>query len=178
MTVEGLEKRPLTSQSKLIGHLIGLAQTVEEVPRSRAELAQLRQGWIDPLRAARHVAPYLDDERDGADFYLIAKLFALHRKDEKGMTLGKAFQKLYEKKDKAESIEKRFLTVLSVPREQLDAHLRNAVTLLDSAGIGLDWGRLLSDIQAWEREGKPRQHQLARDFYYKPTQEEENSNEN
>ncbi len=150
---------------KLVGHLTYLAQTADKISESRAALAELRQALNDPLRGAKHVVPYLGSGRATDDekwFYLVASLFAHHRRHEKGKSLGDAFRRI---KDDSGSIESRFLALLSAPSAQLPDRLRSAVTLLESRDVPLDWNRLLSDVLHWDDNGKRRQHGLARDYY-------------
>ena len=150
---------------KLIAHLVHLAQTADKISESRAALAELRQALNNPLRGAKHVVPYLGTGKPTDDeewFFLVASLFAYHRRHEKGKSLGDAFRRI---KDDSGSIESRFLALLSAPAAQLPDRLRSAVTLLDARDVPLDWHRLLSDVLHWDSPGKRRQHALARDFY-------------
>jgi CRISPR type I-E-associated protein CasB/Cse2 len=151
---------------RLVRHLIYLADTVDSVPESRAALAELRRGLTEPLRIARHVVPYLPEGRFSPDretwLYFIASLFALHRNHADGVSLGSAFRHM---KGDSDSIEGRFLALLSAKPDHLDTHLRHAIRLLASRGVPLDWYRLANDIVHWDDEGKRKQHQLARDFY-------------
>ena len=150
----------------LVAHLRYLAANTDKISECRAALAELRQGVQNPIRAARHVAPYLG-ERDQPDeewFYQVASLFALHRVHAERVTLGDAFRRM---NDDSGSVEKRFLSLLSARKEQLPDHLRHAVSLLKAREIPLDWERLLYDVKGWDREGKPVQRYLARRFYRK-----------
>jgi CRISPR type I-E-associated protein CasB/Cse2 len=155
----------LDQRVKRLGdRLIELARTSDTRSESRAALAELRQAFHNPLRAAKHVVPCFgnEDRDDEHWFYLIASLFALQRNHTAGVSLGSAFRQI---KDDSGSIEGRFVALLSAPADQLPERLRSAVTLLESRKVGLDWYRLLSDVLGWEWEGKPKQRALARDFY-------------
>jgi CRISPR system Cascade subunit CasB len=156
--------------SRLVEHLIDLARTADQRSESRAALADLRHGAEDPLRMAKHVAPYLpppnsaSDEEKETRLYVLASIFAWHRNHAKDMSLGKAFRTLMSKRD-SDSIEGRFLALLAASSDQLETHLRNAVRLLASDNIPLDWHRLKDDVLHWDDEDRRRQRSLARDFY-------------
>lgn len=149
----------------MIAHLVHLAQTADKISESRAALAELRQALNNPLRGAKHVVPSLGTGRATEDekwFFLIASLFAYHRRHEPGNSLGDAFRRI---KDDSGSIESRFLGLLAAPSAQLPDRLRSVVTLLNARDVPLDWQRLLNDVLYWDSPGKRRQHALARDFY-------------
>lgn len=148
--------------------LLFWARTSDEISASRAALAELRHALPERerLRAAPYVAPFLgaNDARDEHWFYLVAALFATHRLHAPGRSLGHAFRAL---KDKSDGMETRFLHLLSADERRLPDLLRHAVSLLaaQSPPVPLDWYKLLEHVLGWNAPDKPRQHQLARDFY-------------
>jgi CRISPR system Cascade subunit CasB len=151
-------------EERLINWLIVRASQVNDLPEARAAMAELRHGLEDPLRIARHVAPYLEGvpEKNAPWLYTLASLFAWHRRHEKGLSLGKAFRAL---RDDSGGAERRFLALIAARPDQLEDHLRYAIRLLASKGIALDWHELTKDVLNWDRPDKGRQHRLARDFY-------------
>jgi len=153
----------------IIDSLIELARTSDIKSSSRAALAELRRAVADPLRAAPYVAPYLGEPRyDGKPerlekwSYIVAGLFAIHRKHSRGVSLGSAFKQI---NAKSGSIEPRFLQLLTTDERRLEDLLRHAIRLLAANDVAIDWYRLLDDILWWNSDDKRRQHQLARDFY-------------
>lgn len=169
---EKAERKPTWNSDlrvkRLVNHLLHLAQTADSKAQSRAALAELRQATMNPLRAARHVAPYLGSSdkisEDEHIFYTVAGLFAIHRKHQDKMSLGKAFRRI---NDESGSIEKRFFALLAADAEQLEDHVRHAVRLLASKDVPLDWHRLTEDMLGWDKPNKPVQMKLAREFYSK-----------
>ena len=156
---------------QLVAHLEYIAGSADKVSSSRAALAELRQAIKDPLRGAKHVAPYLgyENKPDELWFYRIASLFALHRKHQTGVSLGDAFRRVSDDRG-SDSIEGRFLALLSASSDQLFDRLIGAVTLLKADEQPLDWCRVLDDVLGWGRPEKPRQQRLARDYYRAPAE--------
>ena len=153
----------------MVDHLLHLARTADTISASRAGLAELRQAIDDPLRGAKHVAPYLGSvtRADEYRFFEVASLFALHRKHQDGVSLGDALRRSKDKRG-SDSIEGRFVALISTSPDHLYDRLRQAVTLLKADEIPLDWHRLLNDVLHWDRADKRFQHALARDFYRAP----------
>lgn len=151
---------------RLVRHLDHLANSADKISASRAALAELRQAIKDPMRGAKHIVPYLGqkNQHDEEWFYRIASLFAMHRKHQSDVSLGTAFRRVSEKRG-SDSIEGRFLALLSASPDQLFDRLVGAVTLLKADEQPLDWCKLLDDARLWDRPGKRRQHALARDYY-------------
>jgi CRISPR system Cascade subunit CasB len=154
----------------LVDELIRLAATSDELSDSRAALAELRRGFQNPIRAARHVARFVPEPKTRADegreerYYWVATLFAWHKLHKPGISLGHAFRSI---KDKSDSVERRFFMLLTLPSENLPERLGQAVRLLKSNEVPLDWHRLLDDVLRWDDIKKPRQFRLAKDFFSK-----------
>ncbi len=150
----------------LVGALLRLAATTNKLSESRAALAELRHALPERerLRAAPYVAPFLGNTAQANEhwFYLVACLFATHPNHKPGQSLGHAFRAI---KDKSGGMETRFLHLLSADPRRLPDLLRPAVALLAAHDVPLDWYCLLDDILHWDTRNKPRQHELARDFY-------------
>ncbi len=152
----------------LVDSLLKLAVTSDTNPSARAALAELRRGVTDPIRAAKHVIPYLPATGAGSAehlidrYFLVASLFAWSRQHQPGVSMGHAFARI---RDDSGSMEKRLMALLATPAETLGARLGQCVRLLAGKGVGLDWTMLLDDVLHWDDSGKPRQRRLARDFY-------------
>ena len=129
-------------QRSFIGYLLGLAQEGQE---DRGALADLRSGLgKEPGQMARvhkHVVPYLPEKRyNDRWYYVTAALFGLFPKHRQGRSLGAAFQPLRAKSD---SMEARFVALLNAHPDDLDNHLRHAVSLLKANEQPIDWCKLL-----------------------------------
>jgi CRISPR system Cascade subunit CasB len=71
--------------------------------------------------------------------------------------------------DNRPSVERRFVGLLNCHADDLDKHLRQAVGLLKSKDIPIDWTRLLHDIQGWIWESRNVQLAWARAFWGQAT---------
>lgn len=151
-------------QKKFIGYLLKLAKEGEE---DRGALADLRSGLgKEPSGMARvhqHVVPYLPEKSyDDRWYYLTATLFGAFPQHRKGCSLGTAFRPL---KQKSDSMEARFIALLNAHPDDLDGHLRHAVSLLKANEEVLDWFQLFDDLLQWDHPEGHVQLRWARDFY-------------
>jgi len=138
---------------------------------NRGALATLRRGLIGsvPFEAYKYLHCNLTKQQEETAL-LIASLFALHpAKDGKG-NLGDAFARI-PKQDRSDSIEKRFVALLNSHSEDLRVHLRQAVSLLKSKGIPIDWRQLLDDVLRWDREDRTVQKSWAKSFWSEKSEE-------
>lgn len=163
-------------QRSFIGYLLGLAKVGQE---DRGALADLRSGLgKEPgqmVRVHRHVVPYLPQKRyDDRWYYLTAALFGAYPKHGAGRSLGAAFQPL---RPKSDSMEARFVALLNTHPDDLDDHLRHAVSLLKANEQPLDWFRLLEDLLQWDHPDGHVQLRWARDFYGNNPGEKKNASE-
>lgn len=62
-------------------------------------------------------------------------------------------------------MEARFVALLNAHPDDLDDHLRHAVSLLKTHEQPLDWFRLLEDLLQWDHPDGHVQLRWARDFY-------------
>ncbi len=142
---------------RLVRYLYSLVESRPEP--DRAALAALRASLREDrvLEAARFVFPHLptDPTREDEDAaLLLAGLFALH--PERGtLTLASALQHVQTATD-SESVEARFRALLTADRDELPVHLRNAISLVASHRIAVDWADLYRAIRGWRREGPRR----------------------
>lgn len=171
---------------RLVEELKRLAKRREADPGARATLAILRravgQRPGESADAARFVwaflprdAPQWQVDEDEAAFHLIAGLFALHPHPwleadtaAGARNLGASFACLraaVEQRRGGESVERRFVALLNSHEDDLPKHLRQAVSLLRSDEIPVDWLRLLRDIRRWDREDRWVQRRWAQAFW-------------
>ena len=151
-------------QKKFIGYLMNLAKEGHE---DRGALADLRSGLgrepSEMARVHKYVVPFLPEKSDdGRWYYILATLFGLYPKHRSSFSLGRAFQPLREKSD---SMEARFVALLNAHSDDLDDHLRHAVSLLKTNEQPLDWYRLFEDLLQWDYSEGHVQLRWARDFY-------------
>lgn len=151
-------------KKKFIGYLMSLAQEGHE---DRGALADLRSGLGrepgEMARVHKHVVPFLPEKSyDDRWYYLLATLFGLYSKHRSSYSLGRAFRPLREKSD---SMESRFVALLNAHPDDLDNHLRHAVSLLKTNEQPLDWFQLFEDLLQWDHPEGYVQLRWARDFY-------------
>ncbi len=130
----------------------------------RGRLASLRRGLGQQpgtvMEVSRVVEHMLDEDdppwvRD--TLYVIAPLFAFHRlpyDGERRHNMGDHFWNLLDDKNEPPpNIERRFVALLSSEPDDLPDTLRQAVSLLKSKDVPVNWRQLFDDIQEWLREG-------------------------
>src|SRR4051812_42438534 len=80
--------------------------------------------------------------------------------------LGASFSRLVGNDEKL-GAKSRFVALLNAHPDELDRHLRHAVSLLKShdAPVAIDWGQLGRDIQEWTYEDRGVQGDWARAFW-------------
>ncbi len=133
----------------------------------RRALAILRRGANRQPGAALDmfslVIPWVPENRHAEDSaFLVAALFALHPAPKGQGTLGSVFAKISEESD---SIELRVNALLNCHRDDLPYHLRQAVSLLRSKDVPVNWRQLLRDVLGWEHDDRYVQRAWARDFW-------------
>lgn len=151
-------------QKTFIGYLLNLAKEGQE---DRGALADLRSGLgkkpSQMARVHKHVVPYLPDKcYNDRWYYVTATLFGSFPKHRNGRSLGAAFQLL---RAKSNSMEARFVALLNAYPDDLDEHLRHAVSLLKANEQPFDWFHLFGDLLKWDHPEGHVQLRWARDFY-------------
>lgn len=162
-------------QRRFFGHLHALAN--REDSGARGALAALRRGLGKPPGAAfemwPQVEPYLDvgsPHWEEEACYLVAALFAYwHQGRDRGpvqspKNLGASMARLMTP-DAAPSLEARFTALLKSHRDDLPTHLRQAVGLLKSKGVPVDWRNLWEHLLNWDHEDAWVQRSWARSFW-------------
>jgi CRISPR system Cascade subunit CasB len=130
----------------------------------RAALARLRRGFNHPMAAMPYVAPFLRrgaSRREEDALLLVGALFGLHP-SEGGVPLATAMRRLAETSD---SVELRFRALLDADPEDVGTHLRQAVSLVRSHDIPIDYDDLLQKLLSWGRDDRAAQRAWARLFW-------------
>ena len=144
---------------------------------NRAALAHLRRGLGGPPDYALARVGWLF--RRAPDFVLenavlAAGLFAWVKGDcpqRDDVNFGAAFGARLTLDEKRQR-EKRFIDLLDTDREELPYKLRQAITLIARDGGGLDWVRLIQDLDRWGRPSRRVQQEWARGFWSAAESEE------
>ena len=136
---------------------------LEENRDDRAMMASLRRGLAQPRcaevgrivqrRLSQDSPRWLEDA-----YYSIAPLFALHHDDMavKG-NMGNHFRDLCDDpSDPPSNVERRFMQLLACDAAGLDDVLRQAVSLLKSKDVAVNWQQLLDDVRWWKQSEKSR----------------------
>ena len=136
-----------------------------------ARLAMLRRGlgkdfWPErDMWVARHL-PDRISEREWRWAALVASLFAWHPPQAgPALPFAKAMRRLFDRRQQAPSIELRFLSLLKASIDDLPHRLRQAVGLLRSEEIDLDWKRLLNDLRHWQYPKQRVQRRWCHEFW-------------
>jgi CRISPR system Cascade subunit CasB len=143
------------------GFITWLSKFDRSESKGRAALAVLKRGVAKPPGEYKEMYPYVlpfftNEESSNQEgfswkqqcYFLTASLFAMNPGQNPDRTFAEAMYHIKSQKD-SESIEKRFMTILSCRREDLPNHLRHAVSLLESKKISFDWEKFLRDIIWW-----------------------------
>ncbi len=156
-----------------VQELYGLhwALTSENPKRSgdaRRALARLRRSFAGPAQQAEAydiVFPHEPPQAEQELWLLVGGLFALHPHGNtaKGRTVGGAMRLLAEERVSA---RRRFTQLLSVEARHLPYYLRQAIQLLRSGDVAIDYHRLLTDlVQINSKSPQKVRLRWARDYY-------------
>lgn len=131
---------------------------------NRAKLASLRRGLgqppgtvVETSRVVEHLLDEDDFKETRTALYVIAPLFALHRAAFEGNrreNMGDHFREMCdENEDPPSNIESRLMSLLASEPDDLPDTLRQAVSLLKSKDVAVNWRQLFDDVQTWLSEG-------------------------
>ncbi|MGD0826587.1 MAG: type I-E CRISPR-associated protein Cse2/CasB [Desulfobaccales bacterium] len=158
-------------QNPLIDYLEDLVRK-----QDRGALAALRRGvGRSPgttMEMHRYVVPFLPHGRpwDEEFYYLVAALFAYWYQGEIAVAahppdnLGASLARL-KTSDTGPSLELRFTALLKSHRDDLPHHLRQAVGLLKSKDVPVNWRTLSRDLRHWDHEDGWVQRSWAKSFW-------------
>lgn len=174
-------------RGRFISHLYGLHGKLEsgrahQVSEARRTLAQLRRSLSGPRAEAEAYAtvfPFDPPQAEQQAWILVAGLFALHPQprpgadfDRQSRSLGRSMRSLANERPSA---ERRFDQLIAVDQPSLPHYLRQAIRLLATENIALDYYRLLEDLVTLldQRADPERIHRVrlnwARDFHRPPS---------
>ena len=166
-------------------------QFLEDNRDNRQLMASLRRGLAQPrsVEVSRVVQQWLSEDSPHwleDVYYSIAPLFALHHNDitETG-NMGSHFRDMCDDpNDPPSNIERRFMQLLACDANDLDDLLRQAVSLLKSKSVAVNWQRLFNDMGWWKQSADSRERvrlEWSRKFWRtnkqpsQPTNQESNS---
>jgi CRISPR system Cascade subunit CasB len=107
-------------------------------------------------RLARDAPPWLE-----AGYYLIAPLFAFHSAEGGTGNMGNHFREMCTPgEEPPTNVERRFMALLASDPDDLDDVLRQAVTLLKSKDVPVNWHELLRDVLDWKYPNEERRSRV------------------
>ncbi|MFO7169857.1 MAG: type I-E CRISPR-associated protein Cse2/CasB [Chloroflexota bacterium] len=133
----------------------------------------------DVHRVFFQALPYDVHERQYDDYFLVASLFPLAPHRAGAGSLGATLRQVRQIRggaERANSLDRRFQALIDSEREQLPFRLRQAVRLAAADDVAIDWAQLLSDLLAWDLDGRPVQLRWARDYFVGQAVADEASN--
>jgi CRISPR system Cascade subunit CasB len=163
-------------ESAFVKRLEGLKES-----KDRAALAKLRRGLGKKMGTPEmypYIVPFLSsNEWQHENYFLIASLFAFHPEPSpRGWTMGTVFRHIAEGSE-SESVEKRFIHLMSADAEDIGEYLRHAISLAKSKRVGVDYHQLLSDLNFWDHPDRFVQLRWAKDFWGTTTPKNEKGEE-
>jgi CRISPR type I-E-associated protein CasB/Cse2 len=159
------------------GALADLRRGLGKPPGQAAEMHR----YIVPWLSASEATPYVTWREEV--YYLVASLFALYPEStwppgqDPGYqrNLGASFAQLEQTSNQGRQedgkqtspVERRFVALLNCHADNLQDHLRHAISLMKSTKppIPVDWAVLLSDLVWWDSDSRRVQRQWARAFW-------------
>ncbi len=161
---------------KFIEYLYSLAER-----QDRAALAALRRGLGKPPGTVPDMYPYVVPwlpadlyRSEEAAYYLVAALFAFHPSHTDQGNMGDHMAAARDEGNN-DSLERRFVALLSAHPDDLPDYLRQAVSFLRSKEIPINWERLFRDLKLWghpERGDQIRKQWAASFWRYRKPEEE------
>ncbi len=144
---------------------------------SKADKAKLKRNVGKTLEQSHNVQavfwralPYQESMKpyQQEDYFLVATLYPLADSAQTG-SIGKALQLASKNNEnKSNGYDRRFQALLNANRDQLPFRLRQIISLLKAADVGVDWAQLMRDIRHWESASRYIQKRWAKDYYYTP----------
>lgn len=129
--------------------------------QDRAMLAALRRGLGQLPGDAPEMLPYVVPFSSKSRWtervaFLVASLYALHPEHISRGNMGAHVRQIDPQGDNSDAIERRFTALMRIEPDDLDAPLRQMVSLLKSKDIAINWHELMSDLLAWNDPEKRR----------------------
>jgi len=101
-------------------------------------------------------------------YFMVATLYPLAKHSPTAGTLGATLHRVRAYRgggERANSLDRRFQTLIDSDREQLPFRLRQVIRLAKSSEQRVNYVQLLLDVLRWDAESKPVQLRWARDYY-------------
>lgn len=143
---------------------------LESLRKDRGALAKLKRGLgksMGDVEMYPYVVPFLPTEYTNKHhlYFLIATLFGLHpdATNVRNQSMGSVFLQLG--KPENDSLQKRFKALLNAEEEDLQHHLRQAVSLAKNKNVPIDYHRLFKDLLGWTHPDRHVQLQWAKDYW-------------
>ena len=139
----------------------------------RAALARLKRCAGRELHESREVfglfyrllPDELAEDRSARWLFLVATLFPLAPRRSPN-DFGRAMRELASRSPASEAgLDRRMSVLLDSSREELTFRLRQLLTRLAAAEVGVDWRRLANDLLQWDAPWRPAQKQWARSYF-------------
>jgi len=173
-----------TRETKIEGFITKLDSLVTR--KDLARLAALRRLSAPPSRwgpdgyaAGVPLLPFGLGSKDIDRYLLVAGLYALWHQGRgepsrsSGCDFGRSMRSLATKgtdqgAEPSEAVERRFSVLLASDGERLFHHLRQSIGQLSSAGIEVDFRKLLKDLFGWDHPDRYIQRRWAVSFWAQP----------
>ncbi|MCF8305602.1 MAG: type I-E CRISPR-associated protein Cse2/CasB [Ignavibacteriales bacterium] len=125
-----------------------------------------------------YIVPWIPPNDYELPYFLTASLFGTHPENTQDGNFGDAFRKLKQVKG-SESIDLRFNAILQCRDEDLSYQLRNAVSLLASENIPVNYYELFYSLRHWGSTEKFVQKKWARGYWrFEKVNNDEKTNNN
>lgn len=128
---------------------------LQKLKEDRAAMAKLRRGLGQAPGYAPEMFPYVIPfvQQTGAwreqAHYMIASLFGLYSEATNEGNMGDHFAQLRQNASDDTAIERRFTALLAAHPDDLDFYLRQAISVLMSKEIPINWHQLMWDVLQW-----------------------------
>jgi CRISPR system Cascade subunit CasB len=107
-------------------------------------------------------------ERDIETYFLVATLYARHDRPGGTGNFAQCMREIVNRGANDESVSRRLAIILDSHREELPFRLRQAVCLVRSYELPIDWALLLEDLLRWNEPHRRVQKGWARTFFGSP----------
>lgn len=137
---------------------------------ARVRRSLTRDDGSFPLEAAKYVEPFLASgcsEAQRRAMYLVAGLYARSPMSS-ARSFASVMAQVYRDSGETDSIEKRFIAVMSADEGEIGTRLRHAMALIASKELGVDLARLCRDLVTLLDPGRDKDRirkRWAIDFY-------------
>jgi CRISPR system Cascade subunit CasB len=149
-----------------------LIKYLNEHREDKAMMASLRRGLrlkgglapevsrVIQSRLAADAPPWLESA-----YYLVAPLFAFHNQEGGNGNMGDHFRALCDPGEEiASNIERRFMVLLSSGPDEINDSLRQAISLLKSKQVPVNWNELMQNMIDWKYPNSERRDRVQKEW--------------